>query len=120
MKTILQKVKDGIAATLKGQTVEQMEDEARQAAVKSAVDEYLIRYPDWEPSTKVISVKDSKQKATKVFMKTLGAGAGAGTFIPHVVDQDALQRAREAARAFQAADPERYGYIITASPIKGV
>ena len=46
MKTTLQqKVRDGIAAALKGKTVEQMEDDARQAAVKSAVDEYLIRSP---------------------------------------------------------------------------
>lgn len=143
MKTTLQqKVRDGIAAALKGKTVEQMEDDARQAAVKSAVDEYLIRNPDWKPSTQpgkagltsktltavhaaasanpspaVVPVRDSKQKAKRV-MKSLGAGAG--VFTPHIVDEEALRRAREATRAFQAAEPERYGDIITATPIKGV
>ena len=117
MKNTIKTVRDSIAATLKGKTVEQMEDDARQAAVKSAVDDYLISYPDWNPSTKpaVAPVTNTKQKTARI-KKSLGAGAG--TFTPHIVDEEALHRAREAARAFQAADPERYGDIITAAPIK--
>ena len=52
---------------------------------------------------------NSKQKAARI-KKSLGAGAG--VFTPHVMDEEALRRAREAARAFQAADPDRYGDII--------
>ena len=39
MKTTLQKVRDGIAAALLGKTPEQLEEEQRQDAVKSAVDD---------------------------------------------------------------------------------
>lgn len=113
MKTTLQKVKDGIAAALRGKTVEEMEHDTRQAAVKNAVDDYLTRHPDWQPSTKpapkAAQVTNSKQKAARI-KKSLGAGAG--VFTPHVMDEEALRRAREAARAFQAADPDRYGDII--------
>lgn len=35
MKNLLKTVRDSIASTLKGKTVEEMEDEARQAAVKA-------------------------------------------------------------------------------------
>ena len=120
MKTTLQKVRDGIAAALLGKTPEQLADEQRRDAVKNAVDDYLIRNPDWKPSQQpapaVSPVANTKQKAKRI-MKTLGAGAG--VFTPNVVDEAALRRACEAARAFQAADPERYGDIITAAPIKG-
>lgn len=114
--TLIEKVRAGITAALLGKTPEELADETRRAAVKSAVDEYLIRYPDWKPSTKAAPkaapVKDSKQKAKRI-KKTLGAGAGA--FAPHVVDEEALARAREAARAFKAADPDRYSEIISDS-----
>lgn len=118
MKTTLQKVRDSIAAALLGKTPEQLEEEQRLDAVKSAIDDYLIRHPDWKPTTApaVAPVTSKKQKAKRI-MKTLGAGAG--VFTPNVVDEAALRRACEAARAFQAADPERYGDIITAAPIKG-
>ncbi|WP_323100582.1 hypothetical protein [Klebsiella variicola] len=118
MKTTLQKVRDSIAAVLLGKTPEQLEEEQRLDAVKSAIDDYLIRHPDWKPTTApaVAPVTSKKQKAKRI-MKTLGAGAG--VFTPNVVDEAALRRACEAARAFQAADPERYGDIITAAPIKG-
>ncbi|HHT3348023.1 hypothetical protein ACKLMA_24655 [Klebsiella pneumoniae] len=117
MKTTLQKVRDSIAAALLGKTPEQLEKEQRQDAVKSAIDDYLIRHPDWKPTTApaVAPVTSKKQKAKRI-MKALGAGTG--VFTPHVVDEEALRRACEAARAFQAADPERYGDIITAAPIK--
>ncbi len=110
MKTILQKVRDGIAAVLLAKTPEELADEQRKQNVKNAVDDYLILNPDWKPSPKAVPVKDSKQKA-KHIMKALGAGAG--TFTPHVVDKEAIRRAREAARAFQAADPDRYSDIIS-------
>ncbi|WP_454778817.1 hypothetical protein [Klebsiella michiganensis] len=124
MKTTLQKVRDGIAAALLGKTPEQLADDQhqdavksqRQDAVKSAVDRFLESNPDWKPSQQpapaVAPVRDTKQKAKRI-MKTLGAGAG--VFTPHVVDEEALRRAREAARAFQAADPDRYGDIISDS-----
>lgn len=119
MKNLLKTVRDSIAAAMNGRTIEQMETEQLKQNVKNAVDDYLIRHPDWQPSTKpapaVAPVANTKQKAKRI-MKTLGAGAG--VFTPHVVDEEALRRAREAARAFQAADPERYGDIITAAPIK--
>ncbi|HDQ5284798.1 TPA: hypothetical protein QA377_003255 [Raoultella ornithinolytica] len=116
MKTTLQKVRDGIAAALLGKTPEQLADDQHQDAVKSAVDRFLESNPDWKPSQQpapaVAPVRDTKQKAKRI-MKTLGAGAG--VFTPHVVDEEALRRAREAARAFQAADPDRYGEIISDS-----
>ena len=113
MKTTLQKVKDGIAAMLLGKTPEELADEQRQTAVKNAVDDYLTRNPDWQPLTKpapkTAQVTNSKQQAARI-KKSLGAGAG--VFTPHVMDEEALRRAREAARASQAADPDRYGDII--------
>ena len=110
MKITLQKVRDGITAVLLGKTIDQVEKEALEVALKTAVEDYLVSNPDWEPPPKVISVKDSKQKATRI-MKSLGAGAG---FTPHVVDEEELQQAIKAARAFQKADPERYSHIIAA------
>ena len=78
MKTTLQKVRDGIAAALLGKTPEQLADEQRRDAVKNAVDDYLIRNPDWKPSQQpapaVSPVANTKQKAKRI-MKTLGAGA---------------------------------------------
>lgn len=113
METTLQKVKDGIAAMLLGKTPEELADEQRQTAVKNAVDDYLTSNPAWQPLTKpapkAAQVANSKQKAARI-KKSLGAGAG--VFTPHVMDEEALRRAREAARAFQAADPDRYGDII--------
>ncbi len=111
---IIEKVRAGIAAALLGKTPEDLADEQRKAAVTSAVDEYLNRHPDWQPSQQpapaVSPVANTKQKAIRI-IKTLGTGAG--TFTPHIVDETALTRAREAARAFQAADPDRYGDIIS-------
>lgn len=119
MKITLQKVRDGIAAALLGKTPEQLEEEQRQDAVKSAVDDYLIRHPDWKTTTApaVAPVTSKKQKAKRI-MKTLGAGAG--VFTPHVVDEAALARARAKCREIVAADPAAYSYIIESAPIKGV
>lgn len=121
MKTTLQKIKDGIAAALLGKTPDQLEEEQRQDAVKSAVDDYLIRHPDWkpsqQPSPKAKPVTSTKQKVNRI-KKSLGAGAGG--FQEHVIAPELLARAREAARAFQSADPDRYSDIIESAPIKGV
>ena len=116
MKTTLQKVRDSIAAALLGNTPEQLEDDARQAALKNAVGDFLKLHPaDYLKSAGPKAATTSPVTKKRV-MKSLGAGAG--VFTPHIVDEEALRRAREAARAFQAADPERYGDIITAAPIK--
>lgn len=124
MKNLLKTVRDSIAAAMNGRTIEQMETEQRQDAVKSAVDDYLIRHPDWKPSQQPSPkakpagqpIKDTKRKAKRI-MKTLGAGAG--TFKPHVVDEDALARARAKCREIVAADPAAYSFIIESAPIKG-
>ncbi|EOY8032656.1 hypothetical protein ACQEL9_004409 [Raoultella planticola] len=116
MKTTLQKVKDGIAAALQGRTVEELAEDEARANLAKAAERFLVNHPDWKPTTKsapaVAPVKKSKR-----IMKSLGAGAG--IFTPHVVDEEALRRAREAARAFQAADPDRYSHIIESAPLRG-
>lgn len=121
MKNLLKTVRDSIAAAMNGRTIEQMETEQLKQNVKNAVDDYLIRHPDWQPSTKpapkAAPVTNSKQKTAKI-KKTLGAGAG--KFIPHVVDELALERARTKCREIVAADPAAYSYIIESAPIKGV
>ncbi|MCQ0622841.1 hypothetical protein L1C21_22185 [Klebsiella pneumoniae] len=121
MKNLLKTVRDSIAAAMNGRTIEQMETEQRQDAVKNAVDDYLIRHPDWQPSTKpapkAAPVTNSKQKTAKI-KKALGAGAG--KFIPHVVDELALERARIKCREIVAADPATYSFIIESTPIKRV
>lgn len=114
MKSALQKVKDGIAAMLLGKNPEQLADEQRQAAVKSAVDDYLARHPDWKPSTKPAPVKDSKQKTARI-KKSLGAGAGG--FQAHEIDPEMLRLAREKCRQVVASDPERYSHIIESTPL---
>lgn len=111
MKTTLQKVKDGIAAALKGKTVEEMENEQRQNAVKTAVDDFLKLHPaDYlkpaEPKAATTSPVTKKR-----VIKSLGAGAGG--FQERVISPELLERARQAARAFQSADPDRYSDIIT-------
>jgi len=121
MKTTLQKVKDGIAAMLLGKTPEQLADEQRRDAVKSAIGRFLESNPDWQPAAAVAPagqpVTDSKQKAIRI-MKTLGAGAGG--FTPHLIDEVALARARAKCREIVAADPAGYSYIIESAPIRGV
>ena len=111
---ILKQIKESIASAMTGCTVEEMEHDARQAAVKSAVDAFLKLHPaDY--------LKPAEPKAattSPVTKKRLMKSLGGGVFTPHIVDEEALRRACEAARAFQAADPERYGDIITAAPIK--
>ena len=115
---ILKKVKESIAAALLGKTSEQLADEQRQDAVKAAVDDYLTRHPDWQPSTKPVpkaaQVTNSKQKAARI-KKSLGAGAG--VFTPHVVDEAALTRARSKCREIVAADPAAYSYVIPSEPL---
>lgn len=123
MKATLQKVKEGIAAALIGKTPEQLADEQRKAAVKTAVDNYLIQHPDWRPAQPpspktapaVAPVKDTKRKSKRI-MKSLGAGAG--VFTPHVVDEAALARACAKCREIVAADPERYSHIIESAPLR--
>lgn len=121
MKNLLKTVRDSIAAAMNGRTIEQMETEQRQDAVKAAVDEYLARHPDWKlstkPAPKAAPVTNSKQKTARI-KKALGAGAG--KFIPHVVDEAALERARIKCREIVAANPAAYSYIIESAPFKGV
>lgn len=121
MKTTLQKVKNSIAAALLGKTSEQLADEQRQAAVKNAVDDYLTRHPDWQPSTKpapkAAPVRDSKQKTVRI-KKSLGAGAGG--FQAHEIDPEMLCLAREKCRQVVASDPERYSHIIESTPLKRI
>ncbi|HHG1250560.1 hypothetical protein ACKLL6_24545 [Klebsiella quasipneumoniae subsp. similipneumoniae] len=121
MKNLLKTVRDSIAAAMNGRTIEQMETEQRQDAVKAAVDEYLARHPDWKlstkPAPKAAPVTNSKQKTARI-KKALGAGAG--KFIPHVVDEAALERACIKCREIVAANPAAYSYIIESAPIKGV
>lgn len=118
MKNLLKTVSDSIAAAMNGRTIEQMETEQLKQNVKNAVDDYLIRHPDWQPSTKlapaVAPVANTKQKAKRI-MKTLGAGAG--VFTPHVVDEAALARARSKCREIVAADPAAYSYVIPSEPL---
>lgn len=123
MKTTLQKVREGIAAALLGKTREQLEEEQLKDAVKSAVDDYLIRHPDWKPSPQPSPkakptgqrIKDTKQKAKRI-MKIMGAGAG--VFTPHVVDEAALARARAKCREIVTANPAAYSYIIESAPLR--
>jgi hypothetical protein len=119
MKTTLQKVKDGIAAMLLGKTPEELADEQRQTAVKNAVDDYLARHPDWQPSTKpapkAAQVTNSNQKAARI-KKSLGAGAGG--FQAHDIDPVMLRLAREKCRRVVADNPERYSHIIESAPLR--
>ncbi|EJM9047710.1 hypothetical protein ACKVB7_003701 [Klebsiella pneumoniae] len=123
MKNLLKikTVRDSIAAAMNGRTIEQMETEQRQDAVKSAVDEYLIRHPDWQPSTKpapkAAPVRDTKQKTVRI-KKSLGAGAGG--FQAHEIDPEMLCLAREKCRQVVASDPERYSHIIESTPLKRI
>lgn len=121
MKTnTLEQVRNMIAASMAGWLPEEYEQQQREDKLKGAVDRFLENHPEYierytsKPKTPpaVAPVKDTKQKAKRI-KKSLGAGAGA--FAPHVVDEEALRRAREAARAFQAADPDRYSEIISDS-----
>ena len=128
MKTTLQKVKDGIAAALLGKTPEQLADEQCQNAVKAAVDDYLIRHPDWKPSQQPVPLGGVSGESTngdsprcirqkyKRIMKSLGAGAGMCT--PHVGDKAALERARAKCRDIVSSDPDRYSHIIESTPLK--
>ncbi|HCC2428820.1 hypothetical protein [Klebsiella pneumoniae] len=118
MKNLLKTVRDSIAAAMNGRTIEQMETEQLKQNVKNAVDDYLIRHPDWQPSTKpapaAAPVANTKQKAKRI-MKTLGAGAGVQN--PKVVDEAALARARSKCREIVAADPAAYSYVISSEPL---
>ncbi|EOH1011387.1 TPA: hypothetical protein MIP48_22000 [Klebsiella pneumoniae] len=118
MKNLLKTVRDSIAAAMNGRTIEQMETEQLKQNVKNAVDDYLIRHPDWQPSTKpapaVAPVANTKQKAKRI-MKTLCAGAD--VFTPHFVDEAALARARSKCREIVAADPAAYSYVIPSEPL---
>lgn len=118
MKNLLKTVRDSIAAAMNGRTIEQMETEQLKQNVKNAVDDYLIRHPDWQPSTKpapaAAPVANTKQKAKRI-MKTLGAGAGVQN--PKVVDEATLARARSKCREIVAADPAAYSYVISSEPL---
>ena len=117
MKNLLKTVRDSIAAAMTGRTIEQMEDEQRHQDVANAVTRFLESNPDWKASAKptaktaqaVTPVRDTKHKSKKTL------GAGAGVFTPHVIDEAALARAKQAARNFQTLDPDRYAEIITDS-----
>ena len=119
MKNLLKTVRDSIAAAMNGRTIEQMETEQLKQNVKNAVDDYLIRHPDWQPSTKpapaVAPVTNTKQKTAKI-KKALGAGAGG--FQAHEIDPEMLRLARDKCRQVVASDPERYSHIIESTPLK--
>ncbi|EJY1760627.1 TPA: hypothetical protein ACJ5AQ_002396 [Klebsiella pneumoniae] len=123
MKNTPERVRNMIAASMAGWLPEEYEQQQREEKLKGAVDRFLENHPEYierytsklKAAPAVAPVTNTKQKNARI-KKALGAGAG--TFTPHIVDEEALRRAREAARAFQAADPERYGDIITAAPIK--
>lgn len=119
MKETLEKVRSGIAGALLGKTPEQLADEQRKEAVKTAVDNYLIQHPDWRPSTKtapaVAPVANTKQKSKRI-MKMLGAGAGG--FTQPIAEDEALLRARAKCRAIIASNPERYSHIIESAPLR--
>jgi hypothetical protein len=112
MKNLLKTVRDSIAAAMNGRTIEQMETEQLKQNVKNAVDDYLIRHPDWQPSTKpapaAAPVTNTKQKTAK---DQKGAWCW-GRWLPgpHIVDEEALRRAR--INAGWSPDPERYSHII--------
>ncbi len=121
MKNLLKTVRDSIAADMNGRTIEQMETEQLKQNVKNAVDDYLIRHPDWQPSTKpapaVAPVTNTKQKTAKI-KKALGAGAGG--FQAHEIDPEMLRLARDKCRQVVASDPERYSHIIESTPLKRI
>ncbi|EIX9475045.1 MULTISPECIES: hypothetical protein [Enterobacteriaceae] len=121
MKNLLKTVRDSIAAAMNGRTIEQMETEQLKQNVKNAVDDYLIRHPDWQPSTKpapaVAPVTNTKQKTAKI-KKALGAGAGG--FQAHEIDPEMLRLARDKCRQVVASDPERYSHIIESTPLKRI
>ena len=121
MKNLLKTVRDSIAAAMNGRTIEQMETEQLKQNVKNAVDDYLIRHPDWQPSTKpapaVAPVTNTKQKTAKI-KKALGAGAGG--FQAHEIDPEMLRLARDKCRQVVASDPERYSHIIESTPRKRI
>lgn len=121
MKNLLKTVRDSIAAAMNGSTIEQMETEQLKQNVKNAVDDYLIRHPDWQPSTKpapaVAPVTNTKQKTAKI-KKALGAGAGG--FQAHEIDPEMLRLARDKCRQVVASDPERYSHIIESTPLKRI
>ena len=121
MKNLLKTVRDSIAAAMNGRSIEQMETEQLKQNVKNAVDDYLIRHPDWQPSTKpapaVAPVTNTKQKTAKI-KKALGAGAGG--FQAHEIDPEMLRLARDKCRQVVASDPERYSHIIESTPLKRI
>lgn len=121
MKNLLKTVRDSIAAAMNGRTIELMETEQLKQNVKNAVDDYLIRHPDWQPSTKpapaVAPVTNTKQKTAKI-KKALGAGAGG--FQAHEIDPEMLRLARDKCRQVVASDPERYSHIIESTPLKRI
>jgi hypothetical protein len=61
MKKLAKTVRDSIAAAMRAH--HQQMEEQRLNAVKNAVDDYLIRHPDWQPSTARQScASNTKQK----------------------------------------------------------
>lgn len=113
MKNLLKAVRDSIAAAMSGRTVEEMENDQRKAAVKSAVDDFLKLHPADYLKPAGPKAATTSPVTKKRVMKTLGAGAG--VFTPHFVDEAALARARAKCREIIAADPDRYGDIISDS-----
>lgn len=108
MTDILKAVRDGIMGALLGKTPGQWADEQRQQDVVNAVDRFLESNPNYQPTAHAVTpVKDTKKKAIRI-KKSLG-----GVFTPHVIDEAALARAKQAARNFQNLDPDRYADIIT-------
>ncbi|WP_037036852.1 hypothetical protein [Rahnella sp. WP5] len=113
MKNLLKTVRDSIAAAMTGRTIEPMLDVERQNAVKTAVDDFLKLHPADYLKPAEPKVTTTSPVTKKRVIKSLGGGAGG--FQEHVIDPELLARAREAARAFQATDPDRYAEIITDS-----
>lgn len=115
MKNLLKQVRDAVMASLTGMTPEQLAQHQANQQLSKSVDDFLKLHPaDYLAEPKVVPARPKPATALPVTKKrVIKSLAGAGGFIPHIVDEEALRRAREAARAFQAADPDRYGDIIS-------
>lgn len=122
MKTTLEieKVRNMIAASMAGWLPEEYEQQQREEKLKGAVDRFLENHPEYierytsKPMT-APAVAPVKEKAVRI-KKSLALGAG--VFTPHVVDEEALHRAREKCREIVAADPDRYSHIIESAQLR--
>lgn len=116
-----EKVRNMIAASMAGWLPEEYEQQQREEKLKSAVNRFLDNHPEYierytsksMTAPAVAPVKDGKEKTARI-KKAIGAGAG--EFIPHFVDEAALERACAKCREVVASDPDRYSHIIESAP----